>query len=187
MKINWEKAGWILWGLAGWITAFLIAEKFFSKPPNITFEINEEEAFYQSAIELDSRFNFLNDELEKRAVFHCGKRLGRYVNDPIGFLLALICVESDFRHEVIGKKGEIGILQIHPLWTKEIKREILEHKFENICFGVKILEELFKRYNDVFLVLRAWNTGSISKSNQKFIDRFFTCADKVGWQKEVRK
>jgi hypothetical protein len=137
----------------------------------------------------DDRILLLKSDRAREGVMECGKKLAGHVPDPIGFVLIMTCIESDFGEQVNGKSGEIGIMQIHPYWLKRtgLSHTNLKDDYTNICFAVDLLKDYFQKYNDVFLVIKAYNRGEknlINKNHNAFyLKRFFECADRVNWQK----
>ena len=136
---------------------------------------------------IDERLLLLESEKAQRGILECGKKLTGYVIDPVGFILTLVCVESDFGKNTDGGKGEIGIMQIHPFWVRHsgLSYEDLMDDYNNVCFAIRLLEEYFAKYSDIFMVLKAYNMGekNIEKNLKKsYLNRFFECAKKVKWQ-----
>jgi hypothetical protein len=139
---------------------------------------------------IDSRLDLLPSDESRLAVVECGKTLSQYTPDPIGFVLTIACVESDFGRNVEGSPdGEIGIMQIHPVWLREsrLTHWELKHDYMNVCFAVALLDYYFKKYGDLFKVLTAYNMGEgrVNHKNTKYLNRFFDCAERVGWQSIV--
>jgi len=141
----------------------------------------EEERF--DPIQYDSRFNFIDDINYRNAIFHYGKNLSYYINDPYGFLIALSCVESSFGKNQYGKDGEKGLFQIHPYWKRvyNLEEMYLENPEINVYIAVDILTKLFKTYGDPFIVLNVYNTGNNKKKNKKYINRFLECYTKINF------
>jgi hypothetical protein len=144
--------------------------------------------FYEVGVPVvDERVLLLKSDGARAGVIDCGKNLSGYVADPIGFILAIACLESDFGRRVDGKNGEIGVMQIHPYWLKryDLKRSDLEDDYVNVCFAVDLMKEYFEKYNDVFLVMKVYNRGERAlwkNHNEVYLRRFFKCAEKVSWQ-----
>jgi soluble lytic murein transglycosylase-like protein len=139
---------------------------------------------------LDERLVLLRSERAREGVVVCGKRLAGYVEDPVGFVLALACVESDLGRVRNGRDGEIGLMQLSPYWLNRfgLSREELADDLVNVCFAVDLLREYFERYGDVFLVLKAYNMGEVrmwGNHNGLYVRRFFDCAERVGWQRRL--
>jgi hypothetical protein len=139
---------------------------------------------------LDERLVLLRSERAREGVVVCGKWLAGYVEDPIGFVLSIACVESDLGRLRDGRDGEIGLMQLSPYWLDRygFLREELADDMVNVCFAVDLLREYFERYGDVFMVLRAYNRGEVrmwSGQNELYLRRFFECAERVGWQRRV--
>lgn len=162
--------------MIGSIGLFLIGYLKGIKENKNFYEKTEFEVIQIEPIKFDKRFDLLKSEGAKYGIWFCGKRLSAYIDDPFSFLIALICVESNFGRFKKGKHGEIGIMQIHPYWVNEKKlvKKFFEDDFLNVCVGTEILEDLFKQFKDPFLVLRVWNTGKLYRGD-RFIDRFLEC------------
>jgi len=130
----------------------------------------------------DQRFRFIDDTDIRKAIFIYGKELALYINDPYGFLIALICVESNFGKKLYGLHGERGVMQIHPYWfdVYKVEPEFFDNHFNNVKFAVDLLKGYFRKYGDPFVVLQLWNTGSLKKKNKKFINRFIDCYLNIG-------
>lgn len=127
-------------------------------------------------LDKDPRLQYLTSISAQYGTLYCGERLQPYLKDPIGFIIALACVESSCGKYKQGPKGEIGILQIHPQWLKKtkLKKKDLENDFINICFGVELLLSLIKDNKTISpeLLLQLWHTGSLQKPAPKFIQRW---------------
>ena len=78
--------------------------------------------------------------------------------------MAVAKVESDFRANVVSKKGAIGVMQIMPrtaLLEFGVKRMDLFNPKINIQIGVKFLDRLIKAYKgDIGVALSHYNGGS---------------------------
>lgn len=87
--------------------------------------------------------------------------------DPL-FVLAIIRVESNFDENATSKKGAKGLMQIMDstaLWVNQtikiddFSTQVLYEPEQNIRIGMWYLEWLKDRYNDIDLVITAYNAG----------------------------
>lgn len=97
---------------------------------------------------------------------------GKYPVHP-ALILAIAKRESDFRQDVTGAAGEIGIMQIMPAtgtwlgFTQSQLRE-LDNNFEA---GAKYLYYQLRRYDGSTLdAIASYNTGSVKKSNGVYVN-----------------
>ncbi|VAX15495.1 hypothetical protein MNBD_NITROSPINAE03-553 [hydrothermal vent metagenome] len=88
-------------------------------------------------------------------------------HDPL-LLLALIETESNFRRDVVSKKGAVGLMQIRPFVAQGLADELNMSPDEavrlvNIDVNVKIgsyyLAKMVKRFGNLSLALEAYNQG----------------------------
>lgn len=97
----------------------------------------------------------------------------KHALDPL-LVLAVINVESHFRHAAVSPRGARGLMQIRPFVATALAQEIglgldsetqtldpesLDDPILNIKLGVFYLQELKKRFQDVRLALTAYNWG----------------------------
>lgn len=88
--------------------------------------------------------------------------------DPI-LILAVIHVESRFRHSAVSSEGARGLMQIRPFVAQALAVEAAVQNWEgaksladpivNIKIGVFYLGQLKKRFRDLKLALAAYNFG----------------------------
>ncbi len=85
----------------------------------------------------------------------------------LALVYSVIKVESDFNHKAVSKSGAVGLMQILPSTGKWIAKE-LEVEFnnetlfsaeQNIRFGCFYLNYLFDKFNDMDIVICAYNAG----------------------------
>lgn len=83
--------------------------------------------------------------------------------------LAVIKVESDFRHDVVSHKGARGLFQIKPSLAKYIAKdagvtfngaECLHEPDKNIKLGVYHLSKLMEDFKNLSTALHAYNVGT---------------------------
>jgi len=105
----------------------------------------------------------------------------RYGLDPY-LISAIIKAESDFNHNLVSKKGAIGLMQLMPETAEilGIKNPFLPK--ENIEGGSRYFKKLFEQFNgDLVLSLAAYNAGPTTvrryngvppyKETKNFIER----------------
>ncbi|HPP06865.1 MAG TPA: lytic transglycosylase domain-containing protein [Syntrophorhabdaceae bacterium] len=83
-------------------------------------------------------------------------------------ILAIIKVESSFKHDVVSPKGARGLLQIKPSLAKFIARQAgvhwngkgtLDEPEKNIRIGTFFFSKLLEDFDNVHLALNAYNMG----------------------------
>ncbi len=84
-------------------------------------------------------------------------------------ILALIKVESNFKHNAVSRKGAVGLLQIRPSTGETVARDIgidwkgpsqLHEPDKNIKIGIHHFAQLLKSFETVPSALHAYNKGS---------------------------
>ncbi len=94
--------------------------------------------------------------------------------------LAVIKVESNFRHHVVGPKGSRGLFQIKPCLAKHIARDAgvkysgdqcLHEPEKNIKLGVYHLSRLVDDYENLPTALHAYNAGTSRVKPRPFGNR----------------
>jgi soluble lytic murein transglycosylase len=83
-------------------------------------------------------------------------------------VLALMKVESNFRHDAVSPKGAIGLLQIRPVLGRKVARDMgleLKHDADlhapdkNIAIGTYHLSRLIRSFKSIPSALQAYNKG----------------------------
>lgn len=74
-------------------------------------------------------------------------------------VLAVIKSESDFNPNLIGGKGEIGLMQIIPSNTKYTPEQLKDPRL-NIFVGTSILRDDIRQFKSVSIALEAYNAGN---------------------------
>lgn len=83
-------------------------------------------------------------------------------------VLAVMKVESNFRHNAISRKGARGLLQIKPSLARYISKtsdipvknsKCLYEPEKNIKIGVNYLSRLIERFENIYTALHAYNVG----------------------------
>ena len=78
-------------------------------------------------------------------------------------LQAIVFCESSNRRTVVSRWGDIGYMQVNPIWQRERMESLgitdLKDGYSNILSGTDLLCELFQKYEDISLVLMAYNMG----------------------------
>jgi soluble lytic murein transglycosylase len=84
-------------------------------------------------------------------------------------ILAVMKVESNFRHRAVSRKGAVGLLQIRPFVGKSVAKNIgmewkgkdqLSEPAKNIRIGVYHLAGLIKDFTSLPSALNAYNRGA---------------------------
>jgi soluble lytic murein transglycosylase len=90
--------------------------------------------------------------------------------------LALIKVESNFKHDVISSKGARGLFQIKPSLAKYIAKdagvtwngdECLHEPDKNIRLGIYHLSKLMEHFRNLATALHAYNAGASRVESQR--------------------
>ncbi|OPY77417.1 MAG: Membrane-bound lytic murein transglycosylase C precursor [Syntrophorhabdus sp. PtaU1.Bin058] len=83
-------------------------------------------------------------------------------------VLAVMKVESNFRHNALSRKGARGLLQVKPSLARYISKtsdipvknsKCLYEPEKNIKIGVNYLSRLIERFENVYTALHAYNAG----------------------------
>ena len=83
-------------------------------------------------------------------------------------VLALMKVESNFRHDAVSKKGARGLLQVKPSLAKCIAEDMgigwrgtkaLDEPETNIKFGVHLFSKLINDFQNTNMALHAYHVG----------------------------
>ena len=83
-------------------------------------------------------------------------------------VLALMKIESNFRHDVVSKKGARGLLQVKPSLAKFIAEDMgigwrgtkaLDEPETNIKFGVHFFAKLINDFQNTNMALHAYHVG----------------------------
>ena len=103
----------------------------------------------------DGRPRYSKQELKRAVTFYAK----RYRLDP-ALLRAVIKVESDFRPDVISRKGAVGLMQLTPDTAATLRVADIHDPIQNVRGGAKQLRHLLTLYDgDVRLTLAAYNAG----------------------------
>jgi soluble lytic murein transglycosylase-like protein len=94
---------------------------------------------------------------------------------PVALVLAVISQESEFKPYAISNKGAKGIMQIMPITFNVYSQSALlkgdRHVYDpeqNVRAGILCLKELWDRFGDWRMVLRAYQAGPENAGNKKF-------------------
>ena len=92
-------------------------------------------------------------------------------------VLAVIRVESNFKHDAVSRKGAQGLMQIKPSLAKYIAKDVgiscngrdcLNEPENNIKLGVYHLSRLMEDFKDTAIALHAYNTGPAKVKGKLF-------------------
>jgi soluble lytic murein transglycosylase len=95
-------------------------------------------------------------------------------------VLAVIKVESNFRHDAVSNRGARGLMQIKPSLAKYIAKDVgisysghdcLSEPENNIKLGVYHLSRLMEDFKDMAIALHAYNTGPAKLKGKLFKDK----------------
>jgi soluble lytic murein transglycosylase-like protein len=105
--------------------------------------------------DVEGRPRYSEQEIRRAIVFYAK----RYRLDP-ALLRAVIKVESDFRPDVVSRKGAVGLMQLMPETAATLRVVDINDPIQNIRGGAKQLRHLLRLYEgDVPLALAAYNAG----------------------------
>lgn len=88
--------------------------------------------------------------------------------------LAIIKIESNFKHDVVSPKGARGLFQIKPSLAKYIAKEAgvhwkgiktLDEPEKNVEIGVFFFSKLLEDFDNIHLALNAYNIGPTKLKN----------------------
>jgi soluble lytic murein transglycosylase len=83
-------------------------------------------------------------------------------------ILAIVKIESNFKHNAVSSKGARGLLQIKPSLAKFIARDIgmqwggpktLDEPDKNIKIGVHLFSGLVENFDNITMALHAYHVG----------------------------
>jgi soluble lytic murein transglycosylase-like protein len=86
------------------------------------------------------------------------ERVAREVGIDPRLLIAVVHQESDFRHDVPGAAGEIGLVQLMPGTAAEVGVNPYD-PIDNLRGGARYLHKQLDRFGSVELALAAYNAG----------------------------
>jgi soluble lytic murein transglycosylase-like protein len=98
---------------------------------------------------------------------------------PADLLKAVIQTESSWRTDVVSPKGAKGLMQLIDSTAERFGVKNVFDPAENIKGGAKFLKHLMSKYNDVKLVLAAYNAGEGAVERFKGIPPFKETEDYV--------
>jgi soluble lytic murein transglycosylase len=95
-------------------------------------------------------------------------------------VLAVIKVESNFKHDAVSNRGARGLMQVKPSLAKFIARDAgvsysgrdcLSEPENNIKLGVYHLSQLMEDFKDMAIALHAYNAGPARVKGKLFKDK----------------
>lgn len=105
--------------------------------------------------DVETRPHYSKQEIRRAIAFYAN----RYRIDP-ALLRAVIKAESDFRQNVVSRKGAIGLMQLTPDTAATLRVADVHDSIQNIRGGAKQLRRLLRLYGgDLPLALAAYNAG----------------------------
>jgi len=103
----------------------------------------------------DGRARYSKAEISRAIAFYAK----RYRLEP-ALLRAVIKTESDFRQNVVSRKGAVGLMQLMPDTAATLRVADINDPIQNIRGGAKQLRHLLNLYNgDLPIALAAYNAG----------------------------
>ena len=130
-------------------------------------KINEREAVSQIIGYLQNENVKLEEEKLRTISEMVYKESMRYKVD-YRLVLALMKIESNFRHDAVSKKGARGLLQVKPSLAKFIAEDMgigwrgtktLDEPETNIKFGVHFFSKLINDFQNTNMALHAYHVG----------------------------
>jgi len=129
---------------------------------------NEKEAITEKVVRYlkDKRVRTSEDKL--KSIANMVYEEAREYEIDYRLVLAVMKVESNFRHDAVSKRGARGLLQIKPSLAKHISKEAgvsikgaacLHEPDKNIRLGVSHLSWLMDKFENVKSALHAYNAG----------------------------
>ncbi|EAA3660101.1 lytic transglycosylase domain-containing protein [Salmonella enterica] len=82
----------------------------------------------------------------------------QHLIDPL-LVQAVVAVESTYHHDIVSKKGAIGLMQLMPATAARYGKYNLTVPRENLEAGVTYLGELLQRFGRLDLALASYNAG----------------------------
>lgn len=105
--------------------------------------------------DFESRPHYSKQEIRRAIAFYAK----RYRLDP-ALLRAVIKAESDFRQNVVSRKGAVGLMQLTADTAATLRVADMHDPIQNIRGGAKQLRHLLNLYrDDLPLALAAYNAG----------------------------
>ncbi len=110
----------------------------------------------------------INSEKELAHTANIIYKASRKHNVDYRLMLAIVKVESNFRHNVVSPKGARGLFQVKPSLAKYIARDAgvhwngtktLDEPEKNIKIGVYFFSQLLEDFDNLSLALHAYNMG----------------------------
>lgn len=109
----------------------------------------------QTKSDFDGHSRYSQPEIRRAIVFYAK----RYRLEP-ALLRAVIKTESDFRQDVVSRKGAVGLMQLTPDTAATLRVADVHDSIQNIRGGGKQLRHLLNLYHDDLpLALAAYNAG----------------------------
>ncbi len=133
--------------------------------------------------DFDGQSRYSRQEIRRAIIFYAK----RYRLEP-ALLRAVIKTESDFRQDVVSRKGAVGLMQITPDTAATLRVANVHDSIENIRGGAKQLRHLLNLYReDLPPALAAYNAGVHRVKDHKVprIRETRTYVRKVLWNYEA--
>jgi soluble lytic murein transglycosylase len=143
------------------LTTFSITEAF-------TDENTEKEMIIAKTVEYLKENRVRANEDTLKTIANTVYEESQQYNLDYRLILAVMKVESNFRHNAISRKGARGLLQIKPALAKHIAKDAgvqvrgakcLYEPEKNIKIGVNYLSKLMDMFENLYSALHAYNVG----------------------------
>lgn len=109
----------------------------------------------QTKSDFDGQMRYSKQEISRTIICYAK----RYRLEP-ALLRAVIKTESDFRQDVVSRKGAVGLMQLTPDTAATLRVADVHDSIQNIRGGAKQLRHLLNLYHDNLpLALAAYNAG----------------------------
>ena len=143
------------------LTTFSITEAF-------TDENTEKEMIIAKTVEYLKEKRVKANEDTLKTIANTVYEESQQYNLDYRLILAVMKVESNFRHNAISRKGARGLLQIKPALAKHIAKDAgvqvrgikcLYEPEKNIKIGVNYFSQLMDMFENLYSALHAYNVG----------------------------
>jgi soluble lytic murein transglycosylase len=138
---------------------------------HIRSPLNEETAKEQTIQKIISHIEGENEDFEDHELRRIAEILydeSKRYNMDYRLILAVMKVESNFRHDAVSSRGARGLLQLKPSLAKFIAKDLgvqwrgaktLDEPDKNIRIGIHHLSSLVDDFDNLHLALHAYHVG----------------------------
>lgn len=125
-------------------------------------------------------FTKLNSNLEKTI-----EKISAQEEISSNLVKALISAESNFNPYAVSPKGAMGLMQLMPETAKMLKVNNPFDIEENIRAGVQYLKQIANKYNNLDLILAAYNAGPGNVDKYKSVPPFLETKNYIKKIKQI--